>query len=89
MEEKKLTVESLACEVINQAKHQAKLWFAAWLITLGVLFVTNAAWIYVFQSYDYVSQDGSGINSINSGQQGDISIGAETQTEEEWKQQGN
>lgn len=62
-------------ELVEQAKTNAKRWFLAWLITLIALIGTNMAWLYVFQSYDYVSQDGDGVNNANSGTQGDINIG--------------
>ena len=58
-----------AVEVIEQSKRNAKRWFVAWLVTLAALIGTNAAWIYVAQSYEYVSQDGSGQNNINTGTQ--------------------
>lgn len=32
----------------------------------------NKDWIELFGSYDYVSQDGEGINNINTGSQGDL-----------------
>lgn len=79
MGEPKVTLETLAMEVIGQAKRQTKLLFMAWLITLVALVGTNAAWIYVFQSYDYISQDGNGINNINSGEQGDFIYGTESE----------
>ena len=66
-----------ATQVIEQAKTSAKRWFVAWLITLAALIGTNAYWIYVFNSYEYVSQDVSGVNTINTGNQEDISIGTE------------
>mgnify|MGYP001625114747 FL=1 len=82
-----LTWESLegflATAIIEQAKTSAKRWFVAWLVTLIALVGTNAAWLYVWQSYEYVSQDGSGINSINTGNQEDIDYGADSQVEEE------
>ena len=68
-------VEKYAVEVIEQARKQADRWFAAWFITLAALVGTNAAWIYVAQSYEYVSQDGGGINSINTGNQEDVEYG--------------
>lgn len=69
----------LAVEVIEQSKKNAKRWFVAWLVTLAALIGTNAAWIYVAQSYEYVSQDGSGQNNINTGTQGDITHGTENE----------
>ncbi len=68
-----------AVEVIEQSKRNAKRWFVAWLVTLAALIGTNAAWIYVAQSYEYVSQDGSGQNNINTGTQGDIRHGTENE----------
>lgn len=69
----------LAVEVIEQSKKNAKRWFVAWIVTLAALIGTNAAWIYVAQSYEYVSQDGSGQNNINTGTQGDITHGTENE----------
>lgn len=48
------------------------MWFIAFVVTLAALVGTNAYWIYVFQSYEYVQQYSSGINNINSGTQGDV-----------------
>lgn len=68
-----------ATEVIEQSKTQAKRWFIAWIVTLVALIGTNAYWIYVFNGYEYVSQDGSGLNSINTGNQEDIDYGTENE----------
>lgn len=68
-----------AVEVIEQSKRNAKRWFVAWLVTLSALIGTNAAWIYVAQSYEYISQDGSSQNNINTGTQGDITHGTENE----------
>lgn len=68
-----------AVEVIEQSKRNAKRWFVAWLVTLSALIGTNAAWIYVAQSYEYISQDGSGQNNINTSTQGDITHGTENE----------
>lgn len=68
-----------AVEVIEQSKRNAKRWFVAWLVTLSALIGTNAAWIYVAQSYEYISQDGSVQNNINTGTQGDITHGTENE----------
>lgn len=87
MEEKKTSLNDLekffATEIIEQAKTSAKRWFVAWLVTLIALVGTNAAWLYVWQSYEYVSQDGSGINSINTGDQEDITYESNAETEKE------
>lgn len=68
-----------AVEVIEQSKRNAKRWFLAWIVTLAALIGTNAAWIYVAQSYEYVSQDRSGQNNINTGTQGDVTHGTENE----------
>lgn len=57
--------EYFATEVIEQSKRTAKRWFAIWLITFIALVTTNTVWIYVFNSYEYVQQDGSGESEAN------------------------
>lgn len=84
MEEKKKTScdgenENFATTVIEQGRQAAKLWFIAWVITFAALIGTNLYWIKQYNSYDYVSQDGEGINNINTGDQGDLENGAESQ----------
>ena len=69
-----------AMEMVTQAKQNAKRWFIAWVITLGALIGTNVAWIYVFHSYEYVSQDRNGFNNINTGKQGDLNNGPENES---------
>ena len=61
-----------AVEVIEQSKRNAKHWFIVFLVTLAALIGTNAAWLYTAGTYDYVSQDGTGLNNINTGTQGDL-----------------
>ena len=41
-------------------------------LIIAALIGTNAYWIYIFQSYDIVTQDGSGLNNYNTGNQGDV-----------------
>lgn len=67
--------EKLVSELISDARAQAKRWFIAFLVTLAALFGTNVYWIYVFNSYEYVSQDGEGFNYYNSDVEGDIENG--------------
>lgn len=64
--------EKWLSELVEQAKSNAKRWFWAFVITLAALIMTNLYWIYQFTSYDFISQDGSGINSINTGNQENI-----------------
>lgn len=71
--------DSLARSVIEQSKATTKKWFIAFLVTLAALVATNAAWLYVWQSYEYVSQDGTGVNAINTGNQENIDYGSENE----------
>lgn len=77
-------------ELVEQSESRAKHWFKVWLITMIVwiatlisLVGTNAYWIHVFQSYDYVTQDGSGLNNYNKGSQGDVLNESENTLKEE------
>lgn len=67
--------EKLVTEVFRDNQRQAKRWFVAFLITLAALVATNTYWIYVFNSYEYVSQDGEGYNYYNSEIRGDVENG--------------
>ena len=91
MAEKKDTwdnAENLVSEVFRDNQRQAKRWFIAFLIMLLSLIATNAYWIYQWNSYDYVSQDGDGYNYYNSDIGGDVSNGAENpETEEQEESQ--
>lgn len=87
MEERQTTwkdAEKFVSELIQDAQRQSKRWFIAFVVTLVALVGTNAYWIYVFNNYEYVSQDGEGINTINTGNQEDINYGAESEDKEEW-----
>lgn len=71
--------DSLARSAIEQANRNVKKWFIIAIISIAALVATNSCWLYVFQSYEYVSQDGNGVNNINSGTQGDLLNGAESE----------
>ena len=80
MEEKQTTwtdAEKFVSELILDARAQAKRWFIAFIVTLTALVGTNLYWIYQWNSYDYVSQDGEGYNYYNSDVEGDITNGSE------------
>lgn len=86
MEENKITwndAGKFVSELISDAKRQSKRWFIAFVVTLIALVGTNIYWIYQWNSYDYVSQDGEGYNYYNSDIEGDITNGTENQAEEE------
>ena len=78
MEEKTWeNTENLVSEVIKDNQKQMKRWFLAFIITLAALVGTNAYWIYVFNSYEYVAQDGNGYNYYNSEIEGNVDNGSE------------
>lgn len=63
---------TFAMEVLEQAKRNTKMWFATWILTMAALIGTNAYWIYTFNSYEYVYQDGEGQNNYNNNVEGDV-----------------
>lgn len=88
----KLSTEHLALEVLKneQDKSKAKdmgiigLTIAIIVVTLGLSTINyrnDQEWRKLFSEYDYISQDGSGINSINDGTQGDLNNGTESKEE--------
>lgn len=79
MEENKTTwndANKVVSELVQDVQRQSKRWFFAFLITLAALVGTNAAWIYVFNSYEYVYQDGEGENYYNNEVEGDVDNGS-------------
>lgn len=77
------SAEKLVTELIQDIQRQSRRWFVAFLVTLSALIVTNLYWIYQWNSYDYVSQDGEGYNYYNADVEGDIVNGAADSQEEE------
>lgn len=82
--------EHLAMEMIKneRAKHKAKdiavvcLTAAVIVIAIGLSIINyknDVDWRELFGSYDYVYQDGEGINSINTGTQGDLNYESESE----------
>lgn len=70
-----------------------------WIIFASVAFAAMAAllafqmninkesekeWRELFNSYDFISQDGEGINNINTGEQGDLNNGATGENQKGW-----
>ena len=88
----KPSTEHLALEVLKdeQDKSKAKdmgiigLTIAIIVVTLGLSIINyrnDQEWRKLFSKYDFISQDGTGINSINDGTQGDLNNGAESKEE--------
>ena len=60
----------------------------ALIIAIILIFASNAIWLYAWCQYDYESeeitytQDGQGLNNINTGVQGGVEYGTETDSQE-------
>lgn len=77
------TKENGATDVLNALAKQLKAMWIVIILLIVLLVGTNMVWLYVFQSYDYVSQDGDGQNYFNSKIEGSVYNGSESQSEEE------
>lgn len=87
--EEKEKKENSATDVLAALLKQIKIMWIALFVLLAAFFITNGIWIYVFQSYDYVSQDGEGYNYFNRDVGGDVFNGAENQDKKEGEVKGN
>lgn len=83
MDNNKITAETLAMEVIRQAKTQARMWFIAFILCLAALVGTNIYWIHEMNSYEYVYQDGEGQNNYNNNVSGEVHNVSNGKEEEE------
>lgn len=64
---------TFASEILSELRKNSKRWFIAFIVTLLFLAGTNMAWLYVFQSYDYVTVDSDNSGNANYiGNDGDI-----------------
>lgn len=75
-----------ATDVLNMLAKQIKTMWIVIIMLIVLLVGTNMAWLYVFQSYDYVTQDGEGYNYFNREVEGDVYNGAESAGKEEGEQ---
>lgn len=93
-EVKELTTEHLAMEVLKQEQEKSKaknvgvisLTVAVIVIAIGMAVINyrnDCDWRKLFSDYDFISQDGEGINNVNGGEQGDLNNGATSKVEEE------
>lgn len=90
LEEKKEKEEKggfLATDLLSMLKKQLRaLWVIIFLLLLALV-GTNMAWLWVFQSYDYVTVDSDGYAPANYiGNDGDIYNGTSEGKEKEQKQ---
>lgn len=76
MEEK-----TLALEILEELKRQNKRLMVTLMIVIILWAFTTAGFLVYLNQYDVLSveQDGEGCNNINTGEQGDVINGAETQ----------
>lgn len=37
---------ALATEIVEESKRKSKRWFAAWIVTVAALVVSNLAWVF-------------------------------------------
>lgn len=83
----------LSMDVLHEIKKQA--WIGLLSTTLIALIVgalcayqmtinykNDISWKELFNSYDFVTQDGGGYNNVNTGEQGDVNNGAESKDKE-------
>lgn len=72
--------ENFATEIFRVFQRQARTTITGLLLIIAVLVAVNAVafvwndhkWRELFSSYDFISQDGEGLNSVNNGIQGDL-----------------
>lgn len=74
--EKVINHELVSELMADGSKREKRLLIIIIALVIGFL-GTNAYWIYQWNSYDYVSQDGQGYNYYNSDVEGDINNGPE------------
>ncbi len=75
--------ENFATEIFRVFQRQARTTITGLLLIIAVLVAVNAVafvwndhkWRELFSSYDFISQDGEGLNSVNNGIQGDLNFG--------------
>lgn len=78
-----------ATDVLGALVKQLRTMWIVIVLLIVLLVGTNMAWLWVFQSYDYVSQDGDGYNYYNQDVGGDVNNGTENKSKEERKVEGN
>lgn len=64
--EKEMQERSFAFDLLTEFKKANKRQFIIILILIGMLVVTNMAWLFVFQSYDFVSYESISENGGNA-----------------------
>lgn len=77
--------EVFALELLSEIKRQSRRWMVAFFVVLVLWAATIAGFVLFLNQYEFesYSQDGSGYNNINTGEQGDIVNGTEIPENEE------
>lgn len=77
---KELTTENFATQTLNYVTRKLFLVIAGLMIIIVIgfvaFFVNDEKWRELFNSYDYISQDGNGENYYNSNISGEVNNGA-------------
>lgn len=92
----KPATEHLAMEILKQEREKSKaknvgvvsLAVAIVVVSIGMATINyknDCDWRRFFSEYDFISQDGEGINNVNGGEQGDITNGSASEVEKEQK----
>lgn len=82
-ESQPITTEHFAMEILKQEQEKSKaknvgiinLTVAVVIIAIGMALINyqnDKEWRELFDSYDFISQDGEGFNNVNSGTQGNL-----------------
>lgn len=60
--------------IVSRQERTIKRLIIALIIAISLMFVTNCIWIYYEMQFETItySQDGEGINNVNTGTQGDV-----------------
>lgn len=86
MEKEKTNVPYIVYEgEMARAERRDKRQWIVIIILIVALLVNNIGWMIYesqFETYTY-SQDGEGLNNINTGEQGDVLYGPEAESQEE------
>lgn len=86
MEKEKTSVPYIVYEgeMARSERRDKRQWIVI-IVLIAALLVSNIGWLIYesqFETYTY-SQDGGGLNNINTGEQGDVLYGPETENQEE------
>lgn len=79
MESTKEEKEVFVLELLSEIKMQSKRWMIAFFVVIALWAATISGFVLFLNQYEFesYSQDGSGYNNINTGEQGDVVNGAE------------